>query len=118
MARILMVEDEPLIALMLAEWLTELGHEPIGPASSVSEAIGIISAEKLDAAIVDINLRGDRCDLVAEELARRTIPFVFATGGDADSFATCFASYTRLLKPYNFKALSRAVDFLCKSNAG
>jgi CheY-like chemotaxis protein len=62
MARILIVEDEPLIAMMLAEWLVELGHEALGPAETVGDALRLIEETAPSAAILDINLQDQRCE--------------------------------------------------------
>lgn len=112
MARILAVEDEPLIAMMLADWLVELGHDCLGPACSVTEALTLIEEAKPDAIILDVNLRGERCDRVIEVLLRQTIPFALATGADAGSAMALCASSPNLTKPYDFEALRRVVATL------
>ena len=80
MTRILVIEDEPLIAMLLVDWLRELGYDPIGPASTVAKALDLIVGSAPDAAIVDVSLNGESCHPVAEALRERDIPFVFATG--------------------------------------
>ncbi len=112
MARILIVEDEPIIAMMLSEWLEELGHEPIGPAPTVDDAIARIGQGAIDAAIVDINLCGRRSDPVAAALAERAIPFAFATGGHADSVGDEYKDRPLVSKPYDFAAVANAVEAL------
>lgn len=79
-ARILVVEDNALVALDLAEALGEAGFEVIGPAMSVLQAIGLIGTPGCDAAVVDINLRGETSEAVARELKARSIPFMTMTG--------------------------------------
>lgn len=113
MSLILVVEDEPLIGMMLADWLIELGHEPVGPCGSVSEALTAAEKVALDAAILDVNLRGERCDRVADALAKRSVPLAFATGADAGSLPAGFAACCTLLKPYDFDSVQRVVSLLC-----
>jgi CheY-like chemotaxis protein len=115
MARILIVDDEPFIAMMLSDWLEELGHEPIGPAYSVDEAITRIRQDELDAAIVDLNLRGRRSDPVAAALVERSLPFAFATGDHADSVGGEYKDRPLISKPYDFAAFAATVEALIAS---
>lgn len=80
--RVLLVEDEYMIALDLARSLEALGAEIVGPAGSVREALALVASEgeRLDGAVLDINLRGERVYPVADALLARHVPFVFATG--------------------------------------
>ncbi len=82
--RILVVEDEALITMMLEDMLAGLGHAVVGPAATLEQAITIASAniEAIDAALLDVNLQGASCYPVAELLKERDIPFVFTTGQD------------------------------------
>jgi CheY-like chemotaxis protein len=79
-ARILIVEDEWLICMLMADLLTEFGCHVVGPASTVAEAAVLASTEAIDAALLDINLNGEEVYPVARILADRGIPFVFLTG--------------------------------------
>jgi DNA-binding response OmpR family regulator len=112
MARILIVEDEPLIAIMLEDWLTELGHQPLGPIDSIEKALEFAGGTPLDAAILDVNIRGRRSDPVAEVLGGRGIPFAFATGDSKDAVAERFAGAPTVSKPYDFDAIKRIVNSL------
>lgn len=78
--RILVVEDEPLVAMMLQDMLDDIGFDVIGPAMRVEAALVLINTEPLDAAILDVNLGRERSYPVAERLAAMGIPFAFATG--------------------------------------
>ena len=79
--RILVVEDEPVVAMCLEDILEGLGCVTIGPASRLAEGLALAEASGLDAAILDINLGGgDRSIAIAETLRRRHVPFVFASG--------------------------------------
>ena len=75
--RILLVEDEFLLSTVLIADLQAAGYEVVGPCSTLSAATLAVQSQSFDGAILDINLRGEMVDPVAEELARRHIPFVF-----------------------------------------
>ncbi len=78
--RVLVVEDEPVVAMCLEDILEELGCVTVGPANRLSEGLALAQAEALDAAILDINLAGERSNAIAETLHARGIPFAFASG--------------------------------------
>lgn len=78
--RVLIVEDEPIVAMCLEDVLFELGCETIGPVGRLSEALLLAENENFDAAILDINLGGERSEPIANKLRSRTIPFAFASG--------------------------------------
>lgn len=78
--RILVVEDEALISVMVTDMLSELGMLIVGPAARISTAIKLAETEAIDAALLDVNVRGERIDPVAEILFTRGIPVLFATG--------------------------------------
>jgi CheY-like chemotaxis protein len=107
MARILIVEDEPLIAMMLAEWLVELGHE--GPAETVGDALRMIEETAPSAAILDINLQDQRCDAVAQVLATRSIPIAFATGSHVDEVPAGHGAAQTITKPYDFETVRQVI---------
>ena len=108
--RILIVEDEPLIAMMLEDFVDLLGHTTAGTADTVAAAIELIEAGGVDAAILDVNLRGGEKSLpVAAVLVERRIPFVFATGGGDDSVDALYRDHPRLLKPFTMESVERAL---------
>lgn len=109
MARILIVEDEPLIAMMLAEWLVELGHEALGPAETVGDALRLIEETAPSAAILDINLQDQRCDAVAQVLATRCIPIAFATGSHVDEVPAGHGGAQTIMKPYDFETVRQVI---------
>jgi CheY-like chemotaxis protein len=78
--RVLIVEDEPVVAMCLEDMLDDLGCVTIGPASRLAEGLALASEVALDAAILDINLGGERSTAIAEMLRSRAIPFAFASG--------------------------------------
>jgi CheY-like chemotaxis protein len=108
--RILVVEDEALIAMMVEEML---GASVIGPAASIPEARKLIETVPFDAAVLDVNVRSDRIDPIADLLRGRRVPFVFATGYGAGA-SSAKRDELVLEKPYTsdrlLSALTRALD--------
>ncbi len=78
--RILVVEDEPLIGMVVEDLLLELGAEVVGPACTIDQATRLIEGTEIDAAVLDVNLAGISSEPVARILRERSVPFVFATG--------------------------------------
>lgn len=109
MPRILVLDDEPLIAMMVEDWLMDLGHEIVGPAHSVASALSLLEQSAPDAAILDISLAGETSYAVADVLAARGIPFVFATGRSIDGLEERFRSAPTLSKPFDLDALTNVI---------
>lgn len=110
---ILVVEDEPLIAMMIEDFLDVLGKRHAGTADSVAAALALIDQGGVDAAILDVNLRGgEKSFAIAEELAVRDIPFVFATGGSHDSVADAWRDRPTLPKPFTMNGVAKALAAL------
>jgi DNA-binding NtrC family response regulator len=78
--RILVVEDNALLAIELAQALKDAGFETVGPALTVAQAMTLLGKAGCDAAVLDINLRGETSEPVAKELHARGIPFITMTG--------------------------------------
>lgn len=78
--RVLVVEDEPVVAMCLEDMLEELDCETVGPAMRLVEGLALAEREAIGAAILDINLAGERSTPIAEALRRRGVPFAFASG--------------------------------------
>jgi len=78
--RILVVEDEAMVAMLIEDMLNDLGCDVVGPAMRIEHALQLAETAALDAAILDINLGGVRSDPVANILDRRRVPTLFATG--------------------------------------
>jgi DNA-binding response OmpR family regulator len=104
--RILVVEDEALVAMLVEDGLTEAGAKVIGPARSVDEAMTLIETSEVTAAVLDVNLGGERVTPVAERLSRMRVPFVFATGYAADCEAGRHAGAPVLQKPFDLERLT------------
>ena len=108
--RVLLVEDEPLIAMMLEDFLDALDRQVAGTADSVAAALPLVEAGNVDAAILDVNLRGgEKSFAIADALAAKDIPFVFATGGGGDEIAPEHRDRPRLAKPFTMDGVEKAL---------
>ena len=108
---ILIVEDEPLIAMMLEDFLETLGHDVVGTCESVDEAIARIDAGGFDLAIIDVQLKdGKQVWPVADRLAEGGTPFVIATGGHVEPPPEQHADAPILSKPYTIEAIQPALE--------
>jgi CheY-like chemotaxis protein len=109
-ARVLVVEDEALVAFALEEMLNDFGYEVAGLAPNVRTALKLVGAERIDAAILDVNLGGETVDPVADALAAAGVPFVFTTGyTSASALPRGFEERPALNKPYQPEALRDAL---------
>ncbi len=109
MARILLVEDEPLVSAITEEWIAEMGHEAVGPAANLEAALAL-AATPIDGAIVDVSLGRDSGYPAAEFLASRGVPFVFATGYGAEGLDPAWRGRPTLMKPFDFEAVRGAIE--------
>ena len=109
MARILIVEDESLIAMMLEEWVEELGHIAVGPASSVSQALALLDGTGCDAAIIDYHLKGETAEPISDSLKAKNVPFAFASGDHFMEQDVRFSAQIMLSKPYAFERVDEVV---------
>jgi CheY-like chemotaxis protein len=108
--RILVVEDEYLIATSLQDALEDAGSIVLGPASSVDKAIKTIDSEgHIDAAVLDVNLGGALSYAVADRLIARKIPFVFTSGYEDNVLRNRYAQVKNCPKPYLFRAIEEAL---------
>jgi CheY-like chemotaxis protein len=108
--RILLVEDEAIIAIMIEDMLADLGCEVVGPAASVAEAIRFAQTEQLAGAFLDVNLGGASIYPVADLLSARHIPFVFVSGYGATGIDPRFVGTPVLSKPILDDDLERALE--------
>ena len=97
MARILVVDDEPLISAMTEEWLSELGHVVVGPAHNLAAALELAEMD-MDAAIVDVSLGKDNSYPLAEALSARGVPFALATGYGRDGIDPRYRAHSTLMQ--------------------
>ncbi len=99
--RILIVEDEFLVALSLQDTLTSLGCVVVGPVSNLSAAIQAAETQTIDVAILDVNLRGDLVFPAADVLVERGVPIIFCSGHLANAqFPARHSDHVRVPKPY------------------
>ena len=110
--RILVVEDEMLIMMDAEDMLHDLGCETVVTAATVDKALGFIGSEVIDAALLDMNLNGDRSYAVADALAVRGIPFAFATGYGLNGLREGDGDTPMLVKPYGINDLSKTLTAL------
>src|SRR4051812_9002704 len=113
--RVLLVEDEMLVAMMMKDMLTDLGFSVVGPFSRIAEALPVAKSDDLEAAVLDINLNGELVYPVAEALVTRGVPVVFVTGYGAESIDDRFAEVPVLQKPIERQVLESF--FAVKANS-
>ena len=106
--RVLVVEDDCIIASLLADELNEFGYVVIGPADNLTDAIAMASSSALDCALIDIALGGESALPLARILMDRNIPFAFATG-TSESVEGPFRDVHVLLKPFTVAELQRTL---------
>lgn len=114
-ARILVVEDESLIRMLLEDMLADLGHEVAATAASVGAAKQLASTGAFDAAILDVNLEGQEVFPVAEILAGRGLPFIFASGYGHAALPEPFRDRPTLQKPFQAAQLEAALNRLLQT---
>lgn len=109
-ARVLVVEDEIMVAAMIEDALLEFGCKVLGPAVRVDDALAILASESIDAAVLDVNIAGEMVFPVADALAARGVPFVFATAYGPAGVTARHADHAVLHKPYEMRSLRRALE--------
>jgi len=114
--RVLVIEDEDLIAMFIEDMLSDMGHEVGAIAASMEEALREAETGSFDFAIVDVNLDGKPSYPVAEILKARGIPFVFATGYGAAGLAPGYVGTATLQKPFTLADLDAVVSGIAASN--
>jgi DNA-binding NarL/FixJ family response regulator len=109
-ARVLLIEDEPLVAMMLEEFVNELGGVDCITASHAGAALSAIEHDDIDIAIVDVSLTSDGPSFeIADALADKGIDFIFSTGRTASDLPPRHCDVPFLSKPYSLDDLSRAI---------
>jgi CheY-like chemotaxis protein len=108
--RILVLDDEPLIAMMLQSWLEEIDCETIGPAHTARSALDLLQGVGLDGALLDVSLRNhEKCYPVASALRDRRVPFAFLIGYAAEELDARFREAPVLCKPLEFEVFKAAI---------
>lgn len=114
--RVLVVEDEALLALEIDALLRDCGMTTVGPISRSDDALRLIGDHTIDCAVLDVNLQGESTERVAAELASRSIPFAFVTGYGQTDIPKRFHDAPVLLKPFAGTALIETVRSLGRSD--
>lgn len=107
---ILIVEDEPLISMMLEDFLLSVGHRVSAICETVGEALAAVDSMSFDVAILDVNLKGESVWPVATRLRERSIPFVLASGGHVDPPPPEFLAVPMIDKPYTIDRVTPAIE--------
>lgn len=108
--RVLIVEDESLVAMLLETILEDMGCTPVGPAANIDEGLKLATdGERLDAALLDVNVAGRQVFPVAEALKERGIPFVFSTGYGEGGLPDEWRGQRTIQKPFTEAAVRDAL---------
>ncbi|MCC4601178.1 response regulator [Xanthomonas melonis] len=105
--RILVVEDDYLLAESLNDLLVEAGVRVVGPVGNIADALSLIaSGQAIDGALLDVNVRGHAVFPVADALMERGVPFSFCSGYDRHTLPKRFAHLSYCMKPYNAQTIT------------
>lgn len=104
-ARVLVVEDEPLIAFDVADHLRQAGFEVVGPATSMSAALKLLDSEGCDLAVLDVNLGRETAAPIADVLCSKSLPFIALSGYPSEQLPEIFQGAPMLTKPVDSKKL-------------
>jgi DNA-binding response OmpR family regulator len=107
--RVLLVEDQMIVAMEVEDILRGLGCVVVGPVGTLKSAVRLAREEALDAAILDVSLDGDKVFPVAEELQRRGISFLFATGYEEQILPAKWHGVPRIAKPFRREKLEKLI---------
>jgi len=113
--RVLVVEDEAVVALMIVDLLVQAECIVIGPAATTGSALDLIEREAFDCAVLDVKLLDGQVFPVADALAARGVPFLFATGYQSDTLGARYAEVPRIEKVYDCADLLDALAGLLES---
>ena len=113
---VLLVEDEVMIRMMVADMLEELGHTVAGEAGEISQAIQLVQSIEFDLAIVDVNLNGQMITPVADVIKENRRPFIFATGYGAVGVPDGYRDQPTLQTPFTIEKLAEMIDEVLKGS--
>lgn len=108
--RLLIVEDEYIVAEELRRRLDEAGARVLGPVPSVAAALALVGRDDVDGAVLDVNLGAEHAFTLADELVRRHLPFVFLTGYTRVNLPSRFSRVPLLEKPMDLDSLADALS--------
>jgi DNA-binding response OmpR family regulator len=115
-SRVLVVEDDSLLAFEMQDILSDAGYEVVGPAETVAKALALIDSQDPHAAFVDCNLNGELATAVAVTLAAKNIPFVAVTGSDRESLPAAFSNGLFASKPFKAARLLEIAQSLLSNS--
>ena len=104
--RVLVVEDEMLVLIMIEDMLADLGCKSVASAATVDKAIVLINAQVFDIALLDMNLNGTDSHPVAEALSARGVPFIYSTGNTGQSLRDGYSDRPVLKKPFKYEEIA------------
>jgi CheY-like chemotaxis protein len=104
--RVLVVEDEMLVLIMIEDMLADLGCKSVNSAATVDKALTLINAQAFDIALLDMNLNGSDSHPVAEALSARGVPFIYSTGNTGQSLRGGYSNRPVLKKPFKYEELA------------
>jgi DNA-binding NtrC family response regulator len=110
--RVLVVEDEVLVSWALEDMLAGLGCQVVGPAVRVNQGLALVEAGSIDAAVLDVNLNGQKSYPIADALTARGVPFAFSTGYNKDTMPEEYRTLPMLQKPYSRSNLGKLLEKL------
>jgi DNA-binding response OmpR family regulator len=107
--RVLVVEDDLLVSMLIEDILADQGCAVIGPFTTLAQALQAARSVELDLALLDVNLRGERVYPVAEVLAQRHIPFLLVSGYGEDAVPAAHPDWRAVTKPFHARDLVKAL---------
>ncbi len=114
---VFLVEDEVMIRMMVTDMLEELGYSVAAEAGEISEAMKLAQSAEFDLAILDVNVNGKVISPVADLIAARKRPFIFATGYGSSGLPAEYRDRPALQKPFQIETLARTIEQALKRNA-
>jgi DNA-binding response OmpR family regulator len=115
--RILVVEDEAMISMLLEDMVLDCGGEIVGPAAKFDDALELARKAEFGVAVLDLNLNGTLSYPIAEVIRERGIPVIFATGYGTDGLPGRFGDCPTLQKPFSQQDFAEAVAAACRESA-
>lgn len=107
---VLLVEDETMIRMLVADMLADLGYDVAAEAGDIDHAMKLARSAQFDIAILDVNVNGKLISPVAEAVASRNLPFVFATGYGVEGVPEQYRNHPALQKPFRLETLQQAIE--------
>jgi CheY-like chemotaxis protein len=107
---VLIVEDEAMIRMMVADMLEDIGYHVAGEAASIEEAMQLARSAQFDVAVLDVNLNGKSIEPVADVIDSRKLPLIFASGYGVSGLPEKFRDRPALQKPFQMEALQNMLE--------